>query len=88
MTRSFILAASTQVATNLISINKNYSEGRWAVALRGKMNNTKRGVILSAGKNYTSGLAPNGIANPAVGHWVPRPVTFNYGGDDKDFSVE
>ena len=85
---ALLLAEVTWQPTNLIWINKSYSDGRWTVALKQKLDNTGVGVNFVPGGRYTFGIALNGVNNPGGKHWVSLPMTLSFGGDDTDFTAE
>jgi hypothetical protein len=86
--RALVLADTKWRATDLIQINKSYSDGRWRLELRRKMQDTSGTLGFDENKLYTFGLALNGADNHAGSHWVSLPMTLSFGGNNSDFTAE
>ncbi len=74
--------------SNLIQINKTYTNGYWTVALTVPLNNTISLKPFTPDGKYTFGIALHGAVNPAGRHWVSLPLTMSFAGDETDFKVE
>lgn len=83
-----VLANVSWKATNLIQINKTYSNGQWTVALTVPLNNTNSPKPFTPDGKYTFGIALHGAVNSGGRHWVSLPLTMSFGGDETDFKVE
>jgi predicted CXXCH cytochrome family protein len=86
--RALVLADTKWQATDLIQINKSYSDGRWRLELRRKMQDTGMMLGFDTNKRYTFGLALNGADNHGGNHWVSLPITLSFGGNNSDFTAE
>ena len=85
---ALLLADTPWQDSNLISINKNFDQGRWIVELERTMGDNEIGLSILPGRRYTIGLALNGAGNPGGKHWVSLPITLSFGGNDTDFTAE
>lgn len=83
-----ILAGVAWEPTNLIQINKNYSNGHWTVALTIPLNNTDSPKPFTPDGKYTFGIALHGVVNSGGKHWVSLPMTMSFAGDETDYKVE
>ena len=83
-----VLANVSWEATNLIQINKTYSNGQWTVALTVPLNNTNSPKPFTPDGKYTFGIALHWAVSSGGGHWVSLPLTMSFGGDETDFKVE
>ena len=86
--KALLLATVDWQPAKLISINNNYVDGRWSMALKLQMADTGEGVRFVSDNKYTFGIAMNGANNPGGKHWVSLPMTLSFGGDDTDFTAE
>jgi predicted CXXCH cytochrome family protein len=70
-----------------ISIDKHYSNGRWHLVIRRKLQNAENWMGFSKGDKYTFGIALAGASAPGSSHWVSLPMSFSFDGDETDFKV-
>jgi hypothetical protein len=74
--------------TNQVTVDRQYSNGHWTVALRLGLERAGSGIHFSEEGRYTFGIALHGADNPGRKHWVSLPMSLSFGGIDTDFTTE